>query len=463
MAADPSTLTPPVDAQVTRRFESPRTDWGPGHRGIDYGVAAGTQVRAAAPGTVLFAGSVAGILAVTIGHAGGLETTYSQLAEVSVETGDVVGTGAWIGVAGAAHSGLGGGLHFGVKLNGAYVDPEDHLGPVDASRAIHLTRLVYTLPEESLLAPYLPRLPGSPFRPCAPAERLSGAPPPANDNLAVVIGGIGSSTRDGSDDIFSVPAHLGYDEHDTYRFSYRGSDGPRLHEAYGPEDTWGDIRTYADTLARLLRRIRARHPGRAIDLITHSQGGIVARYLLGRAAVPWDASMPPIENLITFSAPHRGAPLAGAAQDLRSSLAGRIALAAGSWLAGNGTSRIDLGGVAVEQLAPGSTLMDSLASTDTLFGTRVLALNLPNDPIVPGDRAIFPGKRTITVPPTGWLGGHSAIVRSPFALASAYNFLRGGAEECPSDWGAVAKGAGWLTGLFQRSLPHAMKVLPWER
>ena len=159
-SSDLPLLSPPVDVQITLRFEEPRLDWGPGHRGIDYGVAAGTQVRAAAFGTVSFVGSVAGILAVTIDHGRGLESTYSQLAEVSVEAGDVVAAGTWVGVAGASHSGTGGGLHLGVKLYGDYVDPEDHLGPVDASRAIHLTRLVHTVSEDSLLAEYLRAFPG---------------------------------------------------------------------------------------------------------------------------------------------------------------------------------------------------------------------------------------------------------------------------------------------------------------
>lgn len=451
-SSDLPLLSPPVDAQITRRFEEPRMDWGPGHRGIDYGVAAGTGVRAATFGTISFAGSVAGILAVTIDHGRGLETTYSQLAEVSVDAGEVVAAGTWIGVAGEAHSELEGGLHLGVKLNGEYVDPEDHLGPVDASRAIHLTRLVHSVSEDSLLAEYLPRLPGSPFRPCVPTQPLDETPPPANDNLAVVIGGIASSTQGHPDDIFSVPARLGYETADIFHFSYRGGDGHRLHEPYGPEDTWGDLRGYAADLAEQLRRVRAQHPGRAIDLIAHSQGGIVARYMLALAATEWDASMPPIENLITFSTPHRGAPLAGAAGDLRSSPVGRVALEAGSWLAERGKIRIDPSATAVDQLAPGSPLLDSLASTDTMFGTRVLALNLPNDPIVPADRAVWPGKETVTVPPTGWLAGHSAIVRSPFALASAYDFLRGGAPACTNNWSGVATGAGWLTGLFERSL-----------
>ena len=137
-----------------------------------------------------------------------------------------------------------------------------------------------TVSEGSLLAEYLPRLPGSPLRSCVPTRPLDDTPPPANDNLAVAIGGIASSTRGHPDDIFSAPARLGYEPVDTFRFSYRGSDGDRLHEPYGPEDTWGDLRGYASDLAEQLRRLRAQHPGRAIDLIAHSQGGIVARYML---------------------------------------------------------------------------------------------------------------------------------------------------------------------------------------
>src|ERR671910_489354 len=65
-------LVPPVDGVIGRRFQAPRTDWGPGHRGIDYLLpsAEGVSVRAAASGRVKFGGQVAGFLAVTIQHAG---------------------------------------------------------------------------------------------------------------------------------------------------------------------------------------------------------------------------------------------------------------------------------------------------------------------------------------------------------------------------------------------------------
>ena len=71
-------LVPPVDRALARPFEAPASDWGPGHRGIDLGVAPGVEVRAAAPGTVTFAGQVGGRLYVTIDHGQGLKNPTSM-------------------------------------------------------------------------------------------------------------------------------------------------------------------------------------------------------------------------------------------------------------------------------------------------------------------------------------------------------------------------------------------------
>ena len=145
----PVFLVPPVDGPITDRFVAPTTDYGPGHRGIDYDAAAGTPVRAASPGTVTFAGPVGGRNAITIAHEGDLETTYSFLSEVHVAPGDVVDEGRWLGLVGEAHPGEGAGLHFGVRSSGGYIDPELRLGAIDVSAAIYLTPTVY-MPDENL-------------------------------------------------------------------------------------------------------------------------------------------------------------------------------------------------------------------------------------------------------------------------------------------------------------------------
>ena len=84
-------LIPPMDGAVARHFEAPPSDYGPGHRGIDYAVPRGMPVRAAAGGVVTFAGPVAGSRAVSVRHRGDVTTTYSVLDEIYVSEGDVVG------------------------------------------------------------------------------------------------------------------------------------------------------------------------------------------------------------------------------------------------------------------------------------------------------------------------------------------------------------------------------------
>jgi murein DD-endopeptidase MepM/ murein hydrolase activator NlpD len=139
IAAAAGTWMWPVDGPVIREFEPPDSPYGSGHRGIDIAAAIGTPVRAAAPGTVSFAGSVAGSLFVTVDHGGGLASTYSFLQGTSVSKGEAVRQGQTIASSGPGHPDVTPThLHFGVKLDGAYVDPLDYLQPANAADYIHL-------------------------------------------------------------------------------------------------------------------------------------------------------------------------------------------------------------------------------------------------------------------------------------------------------------------------------------
>lgn len=86
-------------------------------------------VRAAAGGTVGFAGSVASVRYVVVDHPSGVRTTYGRLAVVVVGSGQRVTRGEVLGVAG-------GPLHFGVRRGDRYLDPIDLL--VRRSRAPRL-------------------------------------------------------------------------------------------------------------------------------------------------------------------------------------------------------------------------------------------------------------------------------------------------------------------------------------
>jgi murein DD-endopeptidase MepM/ murein hydrolase activator NlpD len=133
------TWTWPVVGPIIRGFDPPDSPFGPGHRGIDIVTPVGTIVRAPAPGVVSFAGSVGGHQFVTIDHGGGLLSTASFLSERFVRKGEAVIQGQPIGRSGSGHPGdLQANLHFGVRLDGTYVDPLDFLEPPSVVDLIRL-------------------------------------------------------------------------------------------------------------------------------------------------------------------------------------------------------------------------------------------------------------------------------------------------------------------------------------
>ena len=455
-------LAPPVDGGISSSFVAAETEYGAGHRGVDYAVPAGTRVRAAGAGAVTFAGRVADVLAVTIDHGSGIETTYTGLSSVEVDAGDDVEQGHFIGSSGIVHEAPG--LHFGVRSGGEYVDPAGLLAAADLGGAIHLAPAAWMPSDLPALGDSLtqPTTVGTSLRECAPLRSLDAPERPPNDNIAVAVAGITSKTRDGvSADIYEHgPELLGYEERDTYLFSYAGTEGPRFHRPYERRDTYMDIRTAAARLRALIRRIAGEHPGRDIDLIAHSQGGIVARTYLTQAARTGGA-LPHVDHLVTFATPHRGAPGASQVAPLRDRTAtGRYLLDEMKDMSDRGLPVPDPTSPAVRQLAPGSDLMDSLAQQDFTYGTRVLALAIPNDPVVPADHALVEGEQGRVVPWGGaGLGGHSAIVTSPVAHGIAYSFLSGRAPTCTTRWDAIGPRVGSLWSGIESSLATAYGVV----
>ncbi len=111
---------------VVRTFDAPSPNWKPGHRGVDLAGAEGQPVHAAAAGTVVFAGELAGRPLVSIAHPGGLRTSYEPV-QPSVRAGQQIAAGAVVGVLLAGHSGCAECLHWGAMWGPAsradYVDP----------------------------------------------------------------------------------------------------------------------------------------------------------------------------------------------------------------------------------------------------------------------------------------------------------------------------------------------------
>jgi murein DD-endopeptidase MepM/ murein hydrolase activator NlpD len=101
--------------------------WGRLHAGIDIGAGYGTPIRAAAGGTVIFAGWMGGYgNFVIIDHGGGLATAYAHQSSIAVG-GGAVSQGQVIGYVGSTGHSTGPHLHFEVRVNGSAVDPLGYL------------------------------------------------------------------------------------------------------------------------------------------------------------------------------------------------------------------------------------------------------------------------------------------------------------------------------------------------
>jgi murein DD-endopeptidase MepM/ murein hydrolase activator NlpD len=122
----------PLDApRVLRRFEPPPQPWTAGHRGVDLASPPGAVVHAAGPGTVVFAGRIAGRGVVSVRHADGLRTTYEPVdVGADLHAGDPVTAGEAIGSLATGHPGcpVEACLHWGLRLGEQYLDPLTLLG-----------------------------------------------------------------------------------------------------------------------------------------------------------------------------------------------------------------------------------------------------------------------------------------------------------------------------------------------
>ncbi|MCV7223167.1 M23 family metallopeptidase [Mycolicibacterium elephantis] len=113
---------------VTRSFDAPSPNWQRGHRGVDLAGSTDQTVYAAAAGTVVFAGELAGRALVSIAHPGGLRTSYEPVRP-AVRVGQRVDAGMAIGALEAGHAGCPAAacLHWGAMWGPAsradYVDP----------------------------------------------------------------------------------------------------------------------------------------------------------------------------------------------------------------------------------------------------------------------------------------------------------------------------------------------------
>ena len=98
------------------------------HVGTDFPVPTGTPVKATEAGTVVFAGvHSTGGNRVEVDHGHGVVTAYSHNSQISVNVGDTVEQGQTIALAGSTGNSTGPHIHYEIKVNDKWVDPEYYL------------------------------------------------------------------------------------------------------------------------------------------------------------------------------------------------------------------------------------------------------------------------------------------------------------------------------------------------
>jgi len=515
----------PVDGQVLRPFQAPLARFGPGHRGVDLAAAPGTPVRAAGTGVVSFAGDVAGALHVVVAHDGGLRTSYSFLASISVRAGQSVAKGDVVGTAGGSGEGHGPGvLHFGLRVGDEYVDPMLLFRPRD------LTELVRLVPADERrgathstakqeardLFAFFGGKPGNggcgfgtPFGEidvctaaadaadwageqveaaldagldllrrageagAALAEQLAG---PLHDLLhevahaatevarrallasplgltletVVVVGDwiirltqdcdphapAADGTGGSGNRLFAVAGidshrktananangldwqSLGYRRDEVDWFSYKPGSN-----TYGKADTYNRIMFEARSMGEQLKEEARRDPGRAIDLIGHSLGGVVVRAFLDKVYRGHEAEFPPIGKVITFASPLEGTPLATLDHVLHRTPMGGVVDAIDHELHVGPPSDAPV----MLDLSELSKLIREINRRPPPGGIRILSLSGWFDPVVPATSTEGRGvtRHTVTAGDPVLPDDHSAILRDADALRAARAYLEG--------------------------------------
>jgi murein DD-endopeptidase MepM/ murein hydrolase activator NlpD len=120
----------PLVGPITQLFGQSLTKYGV-HNGIDIDGETGDPVRAARTGEVTVAGQwdECGGLQIHIDHGHGIVSWYRHLSRIDVRVGDAVTVGTVIGAVGATGCALGSHLHFGIAVDGTFVDPLRYLPP----------------------------------------------------------------------------------------------------------------------------------------------------------------------------------------------------------------------------------------------------------------------------------------------------------------------------------------------
>ena len=121
-------LIRPVSGTITSRFGAGSSIRRSSHTGLDIAAPSGTNIVAAASGTVTFSGykgSYGNML--VISHGNGVQTYYAHCSKLYVGAGSQVSQGQSIAAVGSTGNSTGPHLHLEIRVNGVAYNPQNYL------------------------------------------------------------------------------------------------------------------------------------------------------------------------------------------------------------------------------------------------------------------------------------------------------------------------------------------------
>lgn len=267
---------------------------------------------------------------------------------------------------------------------------------------------------------------------CTPGD-VDPPPPSDTDRVAVLIGGLDSTSESASIGRLRT-GELGYGTEEVVGFSYAGGQTPQLFGAdpavsspayageapvlpgafdeiattpYTREDSSTELTQRGILLADLLTDLAEADPEATVDLYAHSQGGLVVRLALHELSQrPGGHEVIGRLGLVaTMGTPHRGSDLAAVSVVMSSS----FGLSAGLRTAQQLTdTTLHPRGTNVGDLARWSETLNSLATNNLPDGPTYLTLGNRTDLIVTDARARLDGVPHVTLNGMG-LSAHSDL------------------------------------------------------
>ena len=121
-------LAQPVSGKLTSRYGEKSSIRSSAHTGLDIANSTGTPIKAAASGTVVFAGTKGSYgRMVIISHGNGVQTYYGHCSSLDVSVGQTVSQGQVIAKMGSTGNSTGPHLHLEIRVNGSALNPQKYL------------------------------------------------------------------------------------------------------------------------------------------------------------------------------------------------------------------------------------------------------------------------------------------------------------------------------------------------